>query len=157
MFVNIFIIHCKAHVRESLEPLLEGYQSGLETGDLESAAYCAHSYCFQSFLVGKELGEVEREMTIYSEAIRQLGQQQTLTWIQIYHQSVLNLMGYSTSPIHLIGEAYNQENRLSQHKTANDEIAIFSVYFNKFLLCYLFSDYSQAAENSAIVEVPTLG
>jgi predicted ATPase len=70
--VNFFIIHWKEHIREALGPFLEGYQSGLETGDLEFAAYGAHSYCCQSFFVGKELVELEREITKYSEAIRQI-------------------------------------------------------------------------------------
>jgi len=75
MFVNIFIIHRKEHIRKILQPLLEAYQSGLETGDLEFAAYCAHTYCLQSFVVGKELLEVEREMETFSETIRQIKQE----------------------------------------------------------------------------------
>src|SRR4028118_1545245 len=35
--VNIFIRHCKEHLRETLEPLVSVYYSGLETGDLEYA------------------------------------------------------------------------------------------------------------------------
>jgi predicted ATPase len=67
--VNNFIIHWKEHIRNTTQPLLEAYQRGLEVGDLEFAAYCAHCYCFQSYVVGKELVEVEREMTKYNEAI----------------------------------------------------------------------------------------
>ncbi|MBD1895845.1 AAA family ATPase [Coleofasciculus sp. FACHB-129] len=150
--VSFLIIHWKEHVRETLEPFLEGYQSGLETGDLEFAAYCAYGYCFHSFVVGKELVELEREMTTYSEAIRQIKQETALTWNQIFHQSVLNLMGCSVNPTRLIGEFYNEEKGLPQHKAANDGGAIFSVYFHKFFLCYLFSEYAQAVEKSALVE-----
>jgi PAS domain S-box-containing protein len=150
--VNIFIIHWKEHLREALEPFLEGYQSGLETGNLEFAAYCAHAYCFQSFFLGKELVEAEREMTTYSEAIRQIKQEAALTWTQIYHQSVLNLMGCSVNPCRLIGESYNEENGLPQHEAANDGTAIFNIYFHKLFLCYLFSEYTQAVENSTRAE-----
>ncbi|HEY9845510.1 MAG TPA: hypothetical protein V6D03_04870, partial [Candidatus Caenarcaniphilales bacterium] len=101
--VTIFIIHWKEHTRELLKPLLEAYQSGLETGDLEFAAYCAHGYCFQSFISGKELLEVEREITTYSKAIRQIKQEAALTWTQILQQSILILLGGSASPTHLIG------------------------------------------------------
>ncbi|MHC5729697.1 MAG: serine/threonine protein kinase, partial [Nostoc sp.] len=73
--VNNFIIHWKEHARVLLKPLLEGYQSGLETGDLEFAAYCAYTYCFQSYANGKELVEVERDMVIYGEAIHQIKQE----------------------------------------------------------------------------------
>jgi predicted ATPase/tRNA A-37 threonylcarbamoyl transferase component Bud32 len=140
--VNFLIIHWKEHVRESLEPLLEAYQMGLETWDLEFAAYCAYTYCLQSFVIGKELVEIERQMRAYTEAIRQLKQQLAFTWTQIFQQFVLNLMGCSVNPTHLIGEFFNEEN----------ETASFGVYFNKLFLCYLFSEYAQAVENSTLAE-----
>ncbi|HEY9728404.1 MAG TPA: ATP-binding protein, partial [Chroococcales cyanobacterium] len=140
--VYFLIIPRKEHVRESLEPLLEAYQIGLETGDLEFAAYCAYTYCLQSFVIGKELVELERDMRTYTEAIRQLKQQLAFTWTQIFQQFVLNLMGCSVNPTYLIGEFYNEKN----------ETASFGVYFNKLFLCYLFSEYAQAVENSALAE-----
>ncbi|WP_408036166.1 trifunctional serine/threonine-protein kinase/ATP-binding protein/sensor histidine kinase [Tolypothrix bouteillei] len=150
LLVNDFIIHWKEHTRELLKPLLEGYQIGLESGDLESAAYCAHTYCFQSYANGKELVEVERDMVTYGEAIHQIKQKTALTWNQIFRQVVINLMGYSTSPTCLIGESYNEENELPQYEVANDGSTIFTVYFNKLFLCYLFSEYAQAVENAAL-------
>ena len=152
LFVNIFIIHWKEHVREILQPFLEGYRSGLETGDLEFAAYCAHSYCSQSFIVGKGLVEVEHEIATYGEAIRQLEQEAVLIWNQIWQQSVSNLIGHSINPCGLVGEFYNEENGLPQHEAANDGNAIFVVYFNKLFLCYLLSEYAQAVENSTLAE-----
>ncbi|MEH2283511.1 MAG: AAA family ATPase [Nostoc sp.] len=152
LIVNTFIIHWKDHVRDTLQPLLEVYQSGLETGDLEFAAYGAHSYCFNSYVVGNELVEVEREMAAYNEALRQIKQETALTWNQTFHQAIANLMGYSVNPTRLVGKFYNEENGLPQHEAANDGTAIFDVYFNKLFLCYLFSEYAQAVENSIIAE-----
>jgi predicted ATPase/signal transduction histidine kinase/CheY-like chemotaxis protein/tRNA A-37 threonylcarbamoyl transferase component Bud32 len=148
--VNNFIIHWKEHARELLQPLLEGYQSGLETGDLEFAAYCAYTYCFQSYANGKELVEVERDMVTYGKAIRQIKQETAHAWNQIFRQAILNLMGHSINPTRLTGESYNEENELPQYEAANDGSTIFGVYFNKLFLCYLFSEYAQAVENSAL-------
>ncbi|WDD36224.1 AAA family ATPase (plasmid) [Nostoc sp. UHCC 0926] len=145
--VYVFIIHWKEHIRKTSQQLPEGYQSGLETGDLEFAAYCAHTYCLQSFIAGKELVELEHELKTYGEAIHQIKQETPLAWNQIFHQSVLNLMGRSVSLTRLIGEAYNEENRLPHDET--DGAVIFLVHFNKLLLCYLFSEYSQAVENGS--------
>ncbi|MBD2527605.1 ATP-binding protein, partial [Nostoc sp. FACHB-133] len=152
LIVNNFIIHWKEHIRNTTQPLLEAYQRGLEVGDLEFAAYCAHCYCFQSYAVGKELVEVEREMTKYSEAIRQIKQKTALTWNQIYQQTIANLMGFSVNPTCLVGEFYNEEDGLPQHEVTNDGTATFDVYFNKLFLCYLFSEYAQAVKNSTIAE-----
>ncbi|WP_392535328.1 AAA family ATPase [Nostoc sp. C117] len=150
--VNNFITPWKKHVRETLQQFLEGYQSGLETGDLEFAAYCAHCYCFHSFAVGKELVELERNMTKYGEAIRQIKQEVALTWNQVYQQSILNLIGCSVNPFRLIGEAYNEESKLPQHEITNDGFAIFNVHCNKLFLCYLFYEYNQAVQNSDIAQ-----
>ncbi|MBE9178556.1 AAA family ATPase [Oculatella sp. LEGE 06141] len=150
--VNNFIIHRKEHARELLQPLLEGYHIGLENGDLESAAYCAYTHCFQSYANGKELAEVERDMAIYGDAIHQIKQKTALTWNQIFRQVVVNLMGRSTSPTQLIGEFYNEENELPKYEAANDGSTIFTVHFNKLCLCYLFSDYAQAVKNAALAE-----
>ena len=145
-----FIIHWKEHIRETSKPFLEAYQSGLETGDLEFAAYCAFTYCLQFFMVGKELVEVKHEMATYCEAIRQLKQTTSLTWTQIFQQSVLNLMGCSVNPSHIVGKSYNEENKLPHHEI--DAVIFFLVHLNKLILCYLFSEYAQASENAAIAE-----
>ncbi|MBD1865440.1 MULTISPECIES: AAA family ATPase [Trichocoleus] len=148
--VNNFIIHWKEHARELLKPLLEGYQSGLETGDLEFAAYCAYTYCFQSYANGKELIEVEHNMAIYGEAIRQIKQETAYTWNQIFRQAIINLTGQSANPTQLVGESYNEDNELPKYESRNDGSSIFSVYFNKLFLCYLFSEYAQAVENGVL-------
>ncbi|PZO37910.1 MAG: serine/threonine protein kinase [Pseudanabaena frigida] len=157
LIVNNFIIHWKEHIRNTTQPLLEAYQRGLEVGDLEFAAYSAHCYCFQFYAVGKELVEVDREMTKYNEAIRQIKQKTVLTWNQIYHQAIANLMGFSVSLTRLVGEFYNEENGLPQHEVTNDGTAMFIVFFHKLFLCYLFSEYAQAVKNSTIAERYLIG
>ncbi|OUL29633.1 serine/threonine protein kinase [Nostoc sp. RF31YmG] len=152
LIVNGFIIHWKEHARETLKPLLEGYQIGLETGDLESAAYCAFTYCIQSHYNGKELLEVERDLVTYGKAIHQIKQETVLTWTQILRQVIINLMGYSISPTRLIGEFYNEENELPQYEVANHGGTILNVHFNKLFLCYLFCEYAQAVENAVLAE-----
>ncbi|NHC37347.1 PAS domain S-box protein [Scytonema millei] len=150
--VNISIIHWKEYLRKISKPLLEGYQSGLETGDLEFAAYCAQGYCTHSFFMGKELAEVEGNIATYSEAIRQIKQEVALTWIQIFQQTIANLMGRSSDPYRLVGKFYNEENGLPQHQAANDGTAIFCVYFSKLFLYYLFSENARAVEYADIAE-----
>ena len=58
--------------------LLEGYQAGVETGDLLFGAFNFQGYGFQAFWLGTELTGLEREMAKYSDAIRQLKQDQVL-------------------------------------------------------------------------------
>jgi predicted ATPase/signal transduction histidine kinase/serine phosphatase RsbU (regulator of sigma subunit) len=146
------IKHWKVHVRDTLKPLQEGYQSGLETGSLESAAYCAYSYCLYSYVVGKELAILEREIASYSSIMIQLKQQTTLSYTQLSRQVVSNLLGQSENPFQLIGDIYNEAEMLSLHIEANDITAISQVYFNKLILTYLFGAYPQAVENANLAE-----
>jgi predicted ATPase/serine phosphatase RsbU (regulator of sigma subunit) len=145
--VNNFLRHWKEHVREELK-LLEAYQSGLETGDIEYAGYAAHQYCFRLFYLGGELAGVEKEMATYREAIGKLKQGTALNYHNIYYQAVLNLIGDGENPCRLTGKAYDEESMLPVHLQANDRVACYNLYFNKTLLCYLFEEHAQALENA---------
>jgi PAS domain S-box-containing protein len=155
LMVNLMLVHWKEHNQELLEPLLAAYQSGLETGDSEFASYSACTYSYQCFIIGQELVEVEREMERYEAAIHQLKQAATLSWHQINRQFILNLRGNSIDPTYLIGESYNEAKKLSEHEASNNGIAIFNVYLNKLILCYLFSQYDRAVEYSTRAEPNT--
>ena len=150
--VSVHIRHWKNHVKETLEPILAGYQSGLETGDLEAAAICAAVHSCHSYLIGKELIALEREIATYSEAIAQLGQQPILNHNYLIGQLVLNLMGQSENPCRLSGEIYDEQIMLPLHQKINDRTAIYYLYLIKLVLCYLFAEYSQAVENAALAE-----
>ncbi len=149
---NAHVRHWKEPIRETLKPLLSAYSAALETGDLEFAAYSLYSYCYISYFSGKELTELEREMTTYGCAISQLKQNRVFNWIEIYRQTVLNIMGASQNPCYLIGEAYNEKQSLAIQLAANDQIALLYLYLCKLHLCYLFADYPQAIENALKAE-----
>ena len=156
--VHSFVKHWKEHVGESLQPFLQGYQDGLETGDLEYAAYSVNAYFYYSRATGKELASLEREMAKYSDAIGQLKQEISLHRYRLSRQVVSNLMGRrsqgtaATNPFGLIGEYYNEEQMLPLHQQANDGTAIFMLYSAKLFLCYLFGDYPQALEYVTLAE-----
>ncbi|RCJ15487.1 serine/threonine protein kinase [Nostoc sp. ATCC 43529] len=147
--VNALISHWKVPVRETLSPLLQAYKSGLETGDLEFAAVAAHVYCYHSYFIGKELSELESEMTIYEETLRQLKQEQTLLLFQSFHQAVLNLLDRAEHPCNLIGNVYNEQILLPSLIQRGDRTSIVGLYLNKLILCYLFGQYSEAVFNAS--------
>ncbi|WP_414572430.1 PAS domain S-box protein [Nostoc sp. CCY 9925] len=147
--VNALISHWKVPVKETLSPLLQAYKSGLETGDLEFAAVAAHVYCYHSYFIGKELSELESEMTIYEETLRQLKQEQTLLLFQSFHQAVLNLLDRAEHPCNLIGNVYNEQILLPSLIQRGDRTSIVGLYLNKLILCYLFGQYSEAVFNAS--------
>ncbi|HEY9633204.1 MAG TPA: AAA family ATPase [Coleofasciculaceae cyanobacterium] len=150
--VNYFALHWKEHIRETLKPFLEGYQSGLETGDLLFSAFNAYGYSSFLYWMGKELAGLEREMDKYSDALARINQNLVLSYLNSYWQVILNLMGRSENPCRLIGEAYDEQKRLPMMYDTHDRYGIGDLHLHKFILCYLFEDYHQALENAAIAE-----
>ncbi|MEO1402088.1 MAG: AAA family ATPase [Cyanobacteria bacterium J06635_1] len=149
MLVNDFVVHWQAHVRETLPPFIEAYQSGLETGDLEFAARSAMVYGYHSYFMGRELVNLEREFRKYTTAIREMKQTKFVYMNERFRQITLNLLGQAEDPCRLVGEAYDEDQLLPLHIKANDGNAIFNVYFHKAVLCYVFGDYAQASANIA--------
>jgi len=135
-----------------LMPLLEGYQAGLETGDLEFAAYCVHNRCELAYAAGNELLQLGQEKEIYAEAIAQLKQTTALNFHQIHQQAVLNWTGEADDPQKLVGEAYDETTRLPQHQSAGDTYSIGSVYAHKLVLAYHFGQPQEALEMAHIAE-----
>ena len=115
-----FVRPWQTPTREVLAPLVEGYYAGIESGDLEFAAYCAFNHCQIQFFAGENLPKVKQDMQIYAEAIAKLKQTTALNFHQIGQQAVLNWLGESANPQMLIGEAYNETERLPIHITAGD-------------------------------------
>lgn len=148
MVFNNFIRHWKEHVREGLPSLLEAYQSGLDTGDIEFAAYCGFVYCYHSYFIGKELTALAQEMETYLQASDRLKQETALHLLQLYRQSVANLLGTTENPCCFSGKYYDEKKIVSSLLVVKHKTALFHFYCQKLALNYLFEAYDCAAENA---------
>lgn len=150
--VASFIQPWKEHIGVTLNPLLEGYQLGLETGDLNFAAMSVFGYLFKAYWIGNELTWLEREIVKYNETIDQFKKDFIRDLNRLYRQVVLNLLGRSEDPCCLVGESYDEAKMLPLWLKANNRNAICHIYLNKLILCYLFQAYSRAAEHAVRTE-----
>jgi predicted ATPase/signal transduction histidine kinase len=149
--VGVHIIHGKKHVRETLPLLKEGYRVGLETGELE-LGYSGKEISQYSYLTGKNLNDLEGEVSTYCQTIAQYKQGAALNYTRIVHQVLLNLLGRSPDPCRLIGDAYDEEQMLPFHLEANDRNGLHYLYFHKMLVCYYFGDDLSAQKNAVEAE-----
>ena len=149
---NTFIKHHKEPLKNTLQPLLEGYATGLEMGDIEWAVWCAFPYTFYLYMTGCELTEVLAEMETYGNAIIHFKQMTQYNHFVSYHQSVLNLLGKSDIPFQVRGYIYDETIMLPQHQQANDRPAVYHLHINKVILCYLFAEYEQSLAAVSICE-----
>jgi PAS domain S-box-containing protein len=142
-----FVKPWKVGIRKLLNPLLESYQIGLETGDFSHASLSVLIYCIFLYLSGRELSWVAQEMKKYSVAITQMKHESTIHYHKMYWQHVLNLITLTAEPFRLKGEVYDAEEMLKVHIESKDDSAIFDLYFNQLILCYLFQQYELALVN----------
>ncbi len=141
---NNYIRHWKEHPREGLASLKLAVVSGLETGDLEFAAYAIYIYCYHSYLSGRELTELEQELAIAIKSVSQLNQATALDLVKLYRQIILNLLGKNQYSDLLIGDNYHEDKILPKLIAANNLTALAHLYCNKLILSYLFGQYSVA-------------
>ncbi|OLP18053.1 serine/threonine protein kinase [Leptolyngbya sp. 'hensonii'] len=151
--VYSYISHWKEPLRNHLSELQDAYQVGLETGDLESSALNAQMYCAYAYFAGHELSTLATEMAAYRQGLLQLKQEGPLNFQAIYHQTVLNLLGQAADdPCRLEGEVFAETQAVPVLQAANIRAALYYLYYNKMVLCYLLGDSPQAAANAPLVE-----
>ncbi|HYX14596.1 MAG TPA: AAA family ATPase [Nostoc sp.] len=136
------------HLKETIKPLQEAYQIGIETGDLEFAAYSILHHCDHCFFTDMPLSELEQKLESYIQVLTQLKESTNANALKVYQQTVLNLMTTSPTPEVLIGEAYDESQELPLLQQANHHKGLFYLYFNKLFLCYYFENFPQAVDNA---------
>ncbi|WP_172193372.1 ATP-binding protein [Microcoleus asticus] len=148
LIFNIFIRPWSEQVRESLIGLLEGIQSGLETGDVNNACYCASFYSNYIFLSGEPLESVETKQSQYIKMLVNYKNEFMIDQARVGAQVVLNLQGKTANYSLLVGEKFNEETMLPALKESQNNWVIFVVYLYKSWLHYVFKDYPKSVENA---------
>ncbi|MDJ0597268.1 MAG: AAA family ATPase [Crocosphaera sp.] len=144
--VILSIRHWKEPIKELLNPLRLGYEKGLETGNIEYAMWNAQLYCNYLFAIGKELNDVKSELQKYMEAAKKMQSKNSLYFLAMNYQLVLNLQNESELPCRLVGQAFNEDQMLPLYKKTNYHLALFHIYTHKTMICYLFSQLEKALE-----------
>jgi len=151
-FINIFVRPWKEPIKDTLPGLIEGFQSGISTGDIEYACYIAAGYCQYVLWSGKHLQSVYTTQYKYICYLGKNKQAVNLEVSQIWNQFVCNLMGGNEIPYSLKGRSFDETARLSILKSTNNKTLIANVYLSKLLLLYLFKDYWGSVKVAKLAE-----
>lgn len=147
-----FIQPWKAHLRESLNPVLEAYQDALEIGDVEFASYLRYIPLAFAYHMGQELTGLKQEISQSTEAIDRLKQQRTVQLHSIRVQIVQNLLGDGAEPYRLAGEICDEVKLEQLYLETNDRNGLGELFLNRLILCYLFEQYASAVEYAGRAE-----
>jgi predicted ATPase/signal transduction histidine kinase/tRNA A-37 threonylcarbamoyl transferase component Bud32/ActR/RegA family two-component response regulator len=152
MLLNNFVTPWKQNIQETLKPLQEAYKTGLEIGDIEYAAHSIGAYIYYLYFTGAELNKVVKEMEKCRQAIIEMKQQRILVRHNICQQMALNLLVTTDNFCILKGEIFDETKMLPLFQKQKTDNLILFIYLNKLMLSYVFNQYSQALENSKLLE-----
>jgi predicted ATPase/signal transduction histidine kinase/tRNA A-37 threonylcarbamoyl transferase component Bud32 len=150
--LGCFILHWKTELNSGLSFLKEGFQTGMETGELEYASYCIGQYCFKKMSIGEPLDLVEQETGKYMKIMQQSQLEMAVQYLSIGRQTTLNLRGQAVEACHLVGESFNEVKTLSVLIESKNFFLVSLVYHAKTQLNFVFRNYAEALENSRLFE-----
>ncbi|MEG4206916.1 AAA family ATPase [Microcoleus sp. Pol7_A1] len=150
--VNCCISHWKEPLGNTLPLFREGYQSGLETGDLEWGGICAVLYLMHAWFAGKELSDLSREGAAFCAQFAQLKQETMAKQGAIFQQAILNLLGNSTEAWQFNGDSFSEAEDLPMFARSGNQTAPCYFYVSKLVLCYLFGQIEQAIAAASALE-----
>ncbi|MBR8835477.1 MAG: AAA family ATPase [Stigonema ocellatum SAG 48.90 = DSM 106950] len=145
---NAFIRPWKDHIRETIAPLQEGLQSGIETGDIEFVGYCVIAHCSNVFLMGERLEAVVQLQQQYLDLLLKLKLDYPINCVKISQQLTLILIDDSQDKEIFIGSIFNELKMLPIFIKSNNLVLLFNTYLAKTILLYLFKNYKQAVVNA---------
>ena len=105
---NIFLVHWRKPFTETIHDLDKSFKSALESGDNEYASYAAHNTVYQLFISGYPLHELSKKAEMLDLKIEKFKQDLTLKRLQIFRQSIANLIEETQNPDVLTGKIFDE-------------------------------------------------
>ncbi|MFB2936239.1 AAA family ATPase [Aerosakkonemataceae cyanobacterium BLCC-F154] len=140
----------KEHAINSVAPLQEGVQSGLETGDIEWGGYCAANFCAYSFFTEDNLENAIQKQATYLDLAIKIKQEIPIHFSSVWRQLGLNFQSLTDNNCLLIGESFDESEMLPRLIEAKTGTVLFVFYVAKTILCYQFKKPEQALEYAAL-------
>ncbi|NQE35807.1 trifunctional serine/threonine-protein kinase/ATP-binding protein/sensor histidine kinase [Microcoleus asticus] len=149
---NCFIRHWKEHIKETTQPLLEAFKTGLETGDVEYSCYSACNYSHHSYWSGEHLESTVKKYIKYTNLMLEYKQFLISDQTKLGRQLVLNLLDQSTDKFTFVGDGFDENEIILTWKRTNHYTFIAYFYLFKSVLFYLFKKFTNAVEVAGLTE-----
>lgn len=149
---NIFLVHRRTPITETIHDLEKAFKSGLESGDNEYASYAAHNIVYQFFIMGYPLNDLAKKAESLELEIEKFKQDLTLKRLQLFHQSILNLVEETKNPDVLKGEIFDESKIDIADVSKSNEIYFQNLYLQKLYLALIFNLNNNAKKYISIAE-----
>ncbi|MBF0351586.1 MAG: AAA family ATPase [SAR324 cluster bacterium] len=150
--IHFYIHHWTRPLQQLVPLLLEDYQKGLKSGDLEYAGYAVNNYCIISFFSGKPLDLVQTEIEKYSKILKHLDRELFSVYLSFFAQLMADLQDVADHTVMAPRRLFNEEHWLPHFLEKQDASFLFNIYLCKMISCYyhgrieLAVEYADAAQ-----------
>ena len=145
-----FIWHWKNHLRNelALTQLLQGFQTGIETGSYDFGGSAIISYCLIKLLAGYPLKEVQKHFSKYAKAVNNLQIEYLLLYIKIAKKISDYLLDENiNNEVLIIGSDQEEEDKyLKEWKKNNNDWLLFISALVKTICFYFFKKYQKSIQ-----------
>lgn len=138
-----FIFQWKNPLTQTKPFFLEGYKSGLETGDFEYGGWNAYHYCSYAFFAGEQLEITSQNFAIMKEQCEKLGVNQVALLIDIFRPVLATLSGNVSLEESLISEDFT-DNLMPVFQDLKYTTAIYERNLSLGMCNYFFRRYDVA-------------
>ncbi|MHA7833713.1 MAG: putative bifunctional diguanylate cyclase/phosphodiesterase, partial [Algiphilus sp.] len=143
---DVFVRHWKEHLRNSLESLPLGLQSGIDHGDFEYGSYNGIQHGKHLFFCGEPLDAVLEHHRRTIQTIEKLRMGYHLDFAHVWQQLARNLNGQADDPLLLRGPDYDAEALLPRLLAESSHFLVFNIHCSQAMLHYLLGAPDTALE-----------
>ncbi len=137
----------RAHIRETLTPLLETYNFCMVSGNPEGAAYAMIFHCSNAVNAGVPLPDILSKIRYYSDILQHHSQKMVLAHFDILHQTILHLMGLAYYSMDRLDGLFDPNGNI----LSGDRNSVAGIYATKMMIKFFERDYLDALRASTQV------
>lgn len=138
--LNAFVCPWYQPYQDTRKQLLNAYNLGLLSGDVENAMWSIAHYTSQGLFIGKSIQSSEAEVAVYLKQSRELKQEQTNIYLALLEGCIQELSGTADSEISLDPASYAGFNQLFTKL----QLRTFDMHRNRH--CAIMGYYAEGAE-----------
>ncbi|WP_420429304.1 EAL domain-containing protein [Algiphilus sp.] len=143
---DVFVRHWKEHLRNSLESLPRGLQSGIDHGDFEYGSYNGIQHGKHLFFCGEPLDAVLEHHRRTIQTIEKLRMGYHRDFAHVWQQLARNLNGQADDPLVLRSLDYDAEALLPRLLAESSHFLVFNIHCSQAMLHYLLGTPQKALE-----------
>eukprot|EP00538_Stauroneis_constricta_P012568 CAMPEP_0119546620 /NCGR_PEP_ID=MMETSP1352-20130426/962_1 /TAXON_ID=265584 /ORGANISM="Stauroneis constricta, Strain CCMP1120" /LENGTH=1298 /DNA_ID=CAMNT_0007591341 /DNA_START=60 /DNA_END=3956 /DNA_ORIENTATION=- len=147
LFAHNTTLHWTCPIRDSIGPLYQAHQLGMESGDSDAAVWSRYICTSIRFHTGAStLEAIDTELSIQSKLCADFNKQIPQMLTRGFCQTVLNLRGHSEHDVLLIGDAFDERENLDGTINSMAELKKLCVTVDKTFLSAYFAEYITGAD-----------